>query len=144
MIELPGYSQLWGGIAFFKKSFFVDHPKEYEAKREDTKISWWYRYNIMISKHWLPAVIIVRLLAVDAVVVVEVLSLANEIFILVLLKNLTKSSFIWKRLRTLSVYIRPSFKVIAFYITPFLVLLPLICFTVCASHCKACSRMTRG
>lgn len=46
----------------------------------------------MISKHWLPAVIIVRLLAVDAVV--EVLSLRNKIFILVLLKDLTKLSFI--------------------------------------------------
>ena len=41
----------------------------------------------MISKHWLPVVIIVRLLAVDAVV--EVLSLINKIFILVLLKDLT-------------------------------------------------------
>ena len=46
----------------------------------------------MISKHWLLVVIIVRLLAVDAVV--EVLSLRNKIFILVLLKDLTKLSFI--------------------------------------------------
>ena len=46
----------------------------------------------MISKHWLPVVIIVRLLAVDAVV--EVLSLRNKIFILVLFKDLTKLSFI--------------------------------------------------
>lgn len=46
----------------------------------------------MISKHWLPVVIIVRLLAVDAVV--EVLSLENKIFILVLLKDLIKLSFI--------------------------------------------------
>ena len=92
----------------------------------------------MISKHWLPAVIIVRLLAVDAVV--EVLSLTNEIFILVHLKNLTTSSFIWKRLTTLSVYIRPSSKVITFYAISCPLL--LICFTVCTSHCKACSRMT--
>lgn len=46
----------------------------------------------MISKHWLPVAIIVRLLAVDAVV--EVLSLENKIFILVLLKDLIKLSFI--------------------------------------------------
>ena len=46
----------------------------------------------MISKHRLPVAIIVRLLAVDAVV--KVLSLRNKIFILVLLKDLTKLSFI--------------------------------------------------
>ena len=39
MIELPGYSQLWGAIAF-EKAFFLYHPKERcPGKREDTKSS---------------------------------------------------------------------------------------------------------
>ena len=46
----------------------------------------------MILKHWLLVVIIVRLLAVDAVV--EALFLINKIFILVLLNDLTKLFFI--------------------------------------------------
>ena len=46
----------------------------------------------MILKHRLLVFIIVRLLAVDAVV--EVLSLINKIFILVLLNDLIKLSFI--------------------------------------------------
>ena len=49
----------------------------------------------MILKHWLLVVIIVRLLAVDAVV--EALFLINKIFILVLLNDLTKLSFILKK-----------------------------------------------
>lgn len=39
MIELPGYSQLWGATDF-KKAFFLYHPKERcPGKREDTKSS---------------------------------------------------------------------------------------------------------
>jgi len=99
----------------FKKAFSLVHPKKCcpGKKRRYQKFSW-YSYNvIMILKHWLLVVIIVRLLAVDAVV--EVLSLISKIFILVLLNDLTKLSFIWKRLRQFYIYLAEFRKAIAFY-----------------------------